>query len=441
MRRLAPGLLLAWSACCACGDGSGLDGGMDASLDGGRDAGLDGGRDAARDVGTRDTGTDAPRGPDAPLDPDWRPLDGLPSDCRLERALHPEMIPGEMVVEGCSLLPSCVRRRSPADEGRAVRATRTSDGALAVLSILDAAEQQRVVLWVEDTRAATWRGGRAVDASGLCLLGPGAVSRDSLGLVTQHGSGGTGTVGVRYSAISSPEMTDTPRTLLTGPMLGRRFIQGFLASDLALGGDLQPGSVPYVIDAATFTLHDLTPTVPEPGDIGGTPRLVGDRLFWTNFGAVNDVLTGSPTSPTAVLLAGVSNPEIHDFHATETDLAWYLGYDFDVPTLRFARLELWTSPYATDAASVMPRRVLELPTTDLLEYVLGEGIVVRRPAGGREIEFIDLADGRIRRLALPTGWVADDTLYVARDLVVLHAGSVADGAFVLQLDPREVPYE
>lgn len=346
-----------------------------------------------------------------------------------------------MVVEDCSLLPSCVRRRPPADEGRVIGAARTSDGATALLTFLDAADQQRVVLWVDASRAATWRGGPAILPSGLCSLAPAVVDREVVGLVVHHGPAAGRTATIRLGTVDAPQLTDVPRLSLGLAPLGARIIQGFLASDLALGGDLQPGSVPYVIDTATFTLHDLTPAAPAPGDIGGTPRLVGDRLFWTNFGAVNDVLTGSPTSPTAVLLAGVANPEIRDFHADETDLAWYLGYDYDIPTLRFARLELWTSPYATDAASVVPRRVLELPTTELLEYVLGEGIVLRRPAGGREVEIIDLRDGRIRRLALPTGWVADDTLYVARDLVVLHAGSVADGAFVLQLDPREIPYE
>ena len=113
------------AATAGCAQSISPDAGADAPADAGVDAGRDGDRDAGADAGRRDSSADA--GVDGAIDagndydPGWVRLPGLPDECPVERAEHPERVIPLSVWEPCPEQPvGCSRailRGLPMDLG------------------------------------------------------------------------------------------------------------------------------------------------------------------------------------------------------------------------------------------------------------------------------------------------------------------------------------
>jgi hypothetical protein len=144
------------------------------------------------------------------------------------------------------------------------------------------------------------------------------------------------------------------------------------------------------------------------------------------------VWTGTIDEPAHVLI-DVTPAEVRYFETDGTTMTWLQGYDYDWDTLTFARLELWTSPFATRAEELRPRLV-HPSFRGLIPMALG-GHWLASQGDGPTLDIIDLRDGSRRSWTPPdAGNVADPPLYATENEVLV---STTVGTF--RIDPNTLP--
>ncbi|MFO0556367.1 MAG: hypothetical protein U0271_48790 [Polyangiaceae bacterium] len=159
--------------------------------------------------------------------------------------------------------------------------------------------------------------------------------------------------------------------------------------------------------------------------------LIGDRVFYELWTDHARVWTGTVAEPPSVLI-DASPGEVRRFATDGNNLVWLQGYDYDFATRTFARLELWTSPYATRVEDVVPTRVSDFPG-------------LYRPAYGahwlaavyvdRVMAVWDTRDGSRREWDPPDdGNVVDVPLYATDEEILVIATT---GIF--RIDPNVLP--
>jgi hypothetical protein len=148
-----------------------------------------------------------------------------------------------------------------------------------------------------------------------------------------------------------------------------------------------------------------------------SPHLVGDRVYYELWGDHIRVWTGTIDEPAHVLI-DVTPAEVRYFETDGTTMTWLQGYDYDWDTLTFARLELWTSPFATRAEELRPRLV-HPSFRGLIPMALG-GHWLASQGDGPTLDIIDLRDGSRRSWTPPdAGNVADPPLYATENEVLV----------------------
>lgn len=428
-----------------CAAPAGVDGGpVDAGHDAGAvDAGWDGGR---VDAGSRDAGFDAgldagPRdgGPD---DPGWVRLPGLPDDCAIERAEHPERIwtmewqpcstPDGLVVPGCVATPPTGANITDAHH----------DGADVWLELLasDSARGGRVVGLgpVDGPAWAAWREPAFVDDDGIVCL------------VSAHRAAG----GRAAFVASLSDFNDESRSrawlyLDTAAAIGRAtepvhvFPAGFLSggrqvAELWISSDLL--ALQTSPDGTLYTYRDGEwDTLTGRGTVEGLPQnvaLIGDHLLWEAWRGLDDVrLVHARWGEASALWRDVTPGVTKSFGTDGLDLAWMEGYDRREDG-SYARLELWTAPFA-DLAAIEPRfvRAMELRVG---AAVGGGWYAMRRiTEGPQRVEVFSLRDGTRRTFVAPGGSVVEEPYYASERDIMFRGG----GAQSIRFDPTLLPID
>ncbi len=427
-----------------CAAPAGVDGGpVDAGHDAGAvDAGWDGGR---VDAGSRDAGFDAgldagPRdgGPD---DPGWVRLPGLPDDCAIERAEHPERI-WTMEWQPCStpdgsVVPGCVA--SPPTGANITDARR--DGADVWLELLgsDTSRGGRVVgLGPRDGPAwAAWREPPEVDGDGIVCM-----------VTAQAAGGGRATFIASLTDLNDESRSrgwlylDTAASIRRATEPVHVFPAGFLPGarqvvELWITSDL------LALQTSERSLYTYREgewdTLTGRGTVEGLPQnvaLIGDHLLWEAWRGLDDVrLVHARWGEASAVWRDVSPSDAKGFGTDGIDLAWFDNHDRREDG-SYARTELWTAPYRRDLEAVVPRLVTVVDERSNMPAV-GGGWLARRRTDPQRVEVFSLRDGTRRTFFPPGGSVVEDPYYASERDIMFRGG----GAQSIRFDPTLLPID
>lgn len=425
---------------------AGRDGGFDAGFDGGRDAG----RDARADTGPPDAGpADAtlPRedsGPrdGGPDDPGWVLLPGLPPDCPIERATHPERLwvqgwepctdAAGLVVAGCS-----VREASGIHGAWRSR----SDIWLEMLGG-DALASGRIVgiAPLDGPAVAAWREPRrSLEGDGrYCAVTALAVGGARAAFVAQFTDWNDMTRSRAWLYVGMPETigssTEPVHTFPAGFVQHGRSIHDVWISDTLVALQASPDGSLYTYrdgDWATLTGRGTVPGIPQGA------ALVADHLLWEAWNGVDDVrLVHARWGQDAAIWRDVSPGNTKGFGTDGADLAWFENYERQ-PDGSYARLELWTAQYRRDIENLEPVRVRSIDGPRSNRPAVGGGWLARRLLDPQRVEIYSLRDGTRRTFVAPGGFVVDDPYY-ASETEIMFPGS---GSTAVRFDPTLLPVD
>ena len=391
--------------------------------------------DTGHDAAVSDSGHDAPSDRDVvpdtnvdagPTDPVWTPLPGLPSGCVIERAAHPERLPG---LRWTSCGTGCLRadREMYRDQVQ-LGAGYFTDGRgwIATASFTaDPTRDMHAIMPVDGPPIAAWRFPHVRTPVG-CWVGWGAVGGGRAGAVAHWNSAGFATVEERLylSSIETLAASDTPSVILTAPDVGA----GLYVDHLAIGEDASALEIVPSHDLIIVHGSDVV----RPAATGALANIEGDHVVWED-----------ATSLSFWHWTPESGAEI--YYPSPDD--GYVGFQFvDHGTMVWNHAvgasgnELWTSPFARTPAGVASRRVLadNVPR----DARFGDGIYVSVPSNFSAV-LTDVADGRQRLLGEPDpSTVCSVVHYVSStELLVDCTTTTAPplGVFY-RIDPRTLPY-
>lgn len=156
--------------------------------------------------------------------------------------------------------------------------------------------------------------------------------------------------------------------------------------------------------------------------------VVGSDVLWEDWADLVRVAHGAPGRPGS-LYHRADPADIKGFHTDGVDLAWVQGYDRQ-PDSSYARLELWTAPYAADPATLEPRFVRLMGSFRRRAAAGGGWYVVMEPEPWR-IEAIRLSDGTRRRwVSSIPGALSYPPIYVSDHEILLQDPDL------IRLDPH-----
>lgn len=407
------------------------DGGPDAGRrDSGRDVGLDAPNDARvpRDFGP-DTNTDG--GPD---DPVWVPLPGLPDGCTIERAAHPERLPG---LSWASCGTGCLRAEfEPTTENAGFGNARFSDGRgyIATISVSDGGARNVFKLMpVDGAPIAAWRSvdiGRAD-----CWVAWGAVAEGYAAAVTHWISDSQVTLveeRVYRAPLSEIASIDLPEAVVQAPYVGMtRAVDSLVVGRELVAMHVAPGPTVLIERGGAIVSTSLN---------GWDPAVEGDHVVWAEAGGPWRLWHWTPESGAEVYFEEAE--PVTDVLLDQGTLVWTRPSDF---VDGFAtRAELWTSPFARTPAGVTPRMVHRDAGNEYARFGDGIYLAVRGTGTGFTAQLTDLADGRVRMLGLPEPGIACSyPHYVSSTEVLLDCGrgGATPMGLYYRIDPRTLPYQ
>lgn len=434
LRRIA-GFVVLLAACAGppepdagIGD-AGHDGGADAGSDAGRDAAVaDAGGDAGADAGPRDGGPD---------DPSWVRLPGLPDECPIERALHPERI-WDVSWLPCTdaageEIPGCTK--TPTRSG--FSGAWNDDGEVWLRMIGgDALGEGRIVGigHVDGRVVAAWREPqRSVDDSSIfCSVTARAVGGGRAAFVAQFADwndmtqsrawlyvGTPNTIGSTTDPVHEFPATFVPRD--------RTIVELWISAEL-LALQVSPDGSLYSYREGEWA------TLTGRGTVEGLPRgtvIVGDQLVWEAWLSLDQIrLAHAPWGSPAAVFYDPRPLTLYGFGSDGVDLAWFENRSRGDGT--FDRQEIWTAPFRRDLDALEPRRVVEVDLYATRPAVGGGWLAMRRIDGGlQRVEVFSLRDGSRRTFVPPGGYVLDEPYY-AREREIMFRGA---GTQAIRFDP------
>ena len=341
---------MALGVACSCGRTAGAPDAGDA----GRDAG-----DAGRDGGHRDAGHDA--GQDAAVDPGpagWVRLGGLPAACDIEVATNPEAL-GNLREVSCG--PGC-RELEPVwpREGlpyfMVALGVGGHDGTTGHFTATHGISDGRAVDFISDDRGRVVAAWRSLVTPDDCYVGAHTRALGTIGFTVNA------PVGPRRSLVLfrlESEAPDAARVLhtFTSDELGANGLQRLLSQPGRVAVDMQPGGRVY-----SLALDGTTRLVAgggSSGEIAFLDALSGSALFYTLWGVDHHIGVSVGGAPGTVLI-DPAGADADMLRTDGVDLYWQQGYG-RITDGRFERIEIWTSPYATDPAGLRPRRIALAP--------------------------------------------------------------------------------
>lgn len=399
------------------------DGEADASLDASRAADAHDARpdtsalDAQQDTSVDDADAASPFG--------WTHLGGVPDQCDLRVALHPELTEPFVWADcgpGCEYLPhgSGVVRGLANDDGRTfydslewvdghdVRALFDHDGTcIGVWTAYDDLLPGRLC----GIDAIAVGGGRAAVAGHAWIQGHPELSTSLIWVAAIEDVGHTVEPSIRFGA----DVGNLPQRLWVSAT--HVVVQTSLGlTRMSDGSTLGP---PVFVTADDGPAQDGFLYADQFSFEAWQPDRV--RLALATYGS----------SPAEILRAADPG-DVRGFGSDGRDMAWLQGYDYDV-SLGYARMELWTAPYPTSTAAFTPRFVREIPSI-LNRAAVGGGWYVKQAIGGG-FDAWSLADGMQRTWTPPTGVVEDGGPHYA----LAHEVFVRTNSLPYRIDPSTLP--
>lgn len=416
-------MLLAVALVTTCGPSSAApDGGSDGSVDPlqrrdapepAHDAAP---RDASHDGASVDADTASPFG--------WTHLGGLPVECDLRVALHPEAEAPFAWADcgtGCQYLPhgSGVVRGFANDDGRTFYDS---------LEWVDDGEA-RALLDHDGNFIALWRnsddmlpdrlcaidtvavgGGRAAVAGHSWINGHPELSVSLIWVAAIEDIGHTVAPSVRFAA----DLSSMPQRLWVSAT--------HVAVQTSLG-------LLMVSDGTHLSDPVYVRTDDGPAQDGS---LHDDHFIYEDWQTdlVRLAVATYGTAP-ASILHGADPADVRSFGSDGRDMAWLQGYGYTGS--EYTRMELWTAPYATSASTIVARRVREIPSV-ASAGAAGGGWYAKQALGGG-FDAWSLADGTERTWRPPSGLLEDGgPHYVTANEVFVLTNSLP-----YRIDPNTLP--
>lgn len=404
-----PLVVALWTLPCGCGgcgedEGSAVDdAGVDAGAaegGSGSEGGLDAGADSSRDGGAADAGALADTGAARDVGPaGWTPLPGLPGDCRIERAEHPETlftpewIPCGEGFPGCSKL-------APVEHPRSVHPfAGFHDGERGYFVLIEStsedAPRMQLMARTDGPCFAAWQDPPMTE--GACIVGTPAFGPSAASFLVRFSTpdGMIREDRVYHGTYEEIGATTEPQAVLTQDDVGGGggALQRVAASASWTAGEVQPAA--WVALMEEGRIHHLDP-------LSGVPQrvhLVGGHAIWEDWGARVRLVHGSAEQATELYYEAAGG-DVKGLATDGVSLAWSEGYDRSADG-SYARAELWTAPYARDPADLVPRKVRDLEGV-VRQARVGSGYYAFRGSGEwHQILVVRLSDGRLGRWTLP----------------------------------------
>ncbi len=204
-----------------------------------------------------------------------------------------------------------------------------------------------------------------------------------------------------FEAVSVPELLTGPQELFRFDHPAPAWPEGwFYRTERLLVVDENEGGM-TVADLGTG--ESFRPTLPTNVATFGNIAAFEDTVFFYGYNyALSGLWTWTPAAGSVPLLK--DDTYSYDMFDTDgADLAWIRSEGFLGP-LSFQSYELWTSPFATNAADLMPSKVADLDLPGMVDDALsvGEGWVSVW-FGPTDTRLYNLATGEVRRLPIDPG--------------------------------------
>lgn len=389
----------------------------------GRDSGTDAARaDAGSDAAVRDAGQRRDGGHDAGREePVWIPVTGLPEGCDISMAEDPEALLGALTFEPCPDLDGCRQlvvnwdsRERPRFLTVAMNARFTTDESYFgfvrgedygfrwfVVAGADGRVHAALRTPVGDpsARFSCWLSRMAVGAR------RAAVSVQ----VTMGGGVGPSSIGLlRWDATSATYET---LAVLPPSFLGpTNFVQ-----EIEIGDDFVAAYVPlrYDIVRVGFDGSARWVTHADGSSVPGLKTAAGEALFYSMFPSGASIMVADADDVEGRALWTPGDAHVGGIAADGTDLVWAQMYE-QTDAYRYNRVELWTSPFALDAADLRPRRVATVDSM-FLPWIQAAGGHAATIEAEDRLSVYSLATGRIGVLHPPSGtaWGQNSVAYLS----------------------------
>lgn len=387
------------------------------------DAPFDAPSDTPADAPRRDTPRDAPRDVPGAIDAGWAIPPGVPGDCRVERAMHPERLPGltwESCGEGCSR----------ADLGTIWNAVKgfvvDGDVWFELLSDDFGVGDTDALVPGEGPVLDAWRYRRTGVAPVCTMYWYDVHEGRAAALVAYFGDDESRVIQDQfwtYDLATGPEYGGAD-IVLAAPMVGNTVhTQEFVVSPALLASRIGGGRI---VLSHGGELREIFPSTATQGgyDLG----VLGDHLTFLDAAIEHRLMQWTPERGIETLYDPVE--PLEGLRQDGSTLAWVRLMEF-VDGLA-TRAELWTGELVRDPALFAPRLVNDRV---LPNGVLGGGMYGWRQhvPGGSAAHLIDLDTGRHRILTSAPG-AGCSILYVSREEVALSC-SEPDGRSIYRYDP------
>lgn len=415
------------------------------SVDAGVDAGV-----AGRDAGRRDAGRSGDAGLDAgsdgggprdggPDDPGWVRVPGLPPECPIERATHPERLwdlrwePCEdgtgAVVAGCQQAGWSVRT------GSITAAHREGDQTW-ITTLQGGLESGRMlgIAPIEGPLLAAWREpAQTPDDELMCRITAVAVG-GGRATVTFHFTDWSddrrSQAHLYLAPLEEIRTADVPLHIFPAAFVagGRTVLNAWLSEEMLV--------IQTSPDPTLYTYHDgVWSTLTGRDMVEGTaqgPHLVGDHVLWETWRGVDDVrlVHARPGEATAVW-RDISPNDLKGFGTDGVDVAWYQNYDRR-EDLTYARTELWAATYRRDIEEMTARLVREVEVRSN-DPAVGGGWIAQRRLDPQRVEIFSLRDGTRRTFFPPDGYVITEPFYASEHEIMYR------GRRTTRFDPTLLP--
>ncbi len=343
----------------------------------------------------------------------WLRLEGLPDNCVIERAVHPEDLPGPGW-RACPDTRNCERldlREDDSYEARRARPWWYEAEETPYYGIDYGYDSKHAFFGIfrkDDNKAvAAWRGPTPLNS--FCTV-TNIIVKEGLAAmaVATIDENGKGLAALFRGSLEEIGKTATPFTALQGAYVdGANHVSEIaLSEEILVTHHAVGGQLLVFRDGQTKEVARID------GGIVQRPAVEGEDIFWESWGERVQLHRGSFDGPTEVLRAG-SGFDVRGLAVSSTDIAWFEAAG-ERPS--YSRVELWTSRYAKKGEPLALRRVTEVAEYSTSTYT--ENGFFAFPTEDGSLRIFELATGNSLVLTVPEEFAFGPAYKLCREDVV-----------------------